>query len=62
MTFYIVANIIVLLCIAALTWFFSDGDMFDRNIHAAAVAVIGFQVSLLGWVIYVAVHFISKYW
>lgn len=56
----IIGNIILILCIAALGFFFGP----DRERWSAAffAGVISFQLSFFGWVVYVAVHFITKYW
>lgn len=57
---YIIGNIILIFCLAALAGFFSKEG---RRAEAAWVTfVFAFVVTFWVWTIYVAAHFITKYW
>jgi hypothetical protein len=61
---YIYGNLILLACIGALGFFFGPDDFGakSRTVFAIWITWAFFCLSLMGWVIYVAGHFASKYW
>lgn len=60
----VIANLIVIACIFALGFFFGPDDFGNasRFVFGIWAGWAAFCLSLLGWIIYVAVHFIGKYW
>lgn len=59
----IICNIIIILCVGAFVFFFADADdFFERFCGFMAGAWVALVFSFWGWVIYVAAHFIGKYW
>lgn len=58
-------NVIIILCIAILGFFIGftrNSDAVDGFVAGFSAGLIAFCFSLTGWIIYVVVHFISKYW
>lgn len=56
----ITLNVILILCLAFLALFFWTPG--ERTFGFLWVGWITFCLSISGWTIYVAVHFITKYW
>lgn len=56
----LVCNIILILCLTALAWFF--GPTNNRSFAAFWVGMLALNLSFWGWVIFAAVHFITLYW
>lgn len=61
----ITAIVIGLICIAilvALFVFSGDDDVFEKTVGIIAVAWTLFCIAVTVGIVYVAIHFISKYW
>lgn len=59
----IMLNIIFILCVTALAFFFGPDDIRgSRSVFAAMSGWTMFCFSGAAWVIYVIAHFVSKYW
>lgn len=56
----LILNIVAILAVAALIGFFTD--IGNRAVAFLTVLWALFCVSLLGWFIFAAVHFVGKYW
>lgn len=60
MAFYITANIIAILAFAVFIGFLSrEGERLEITIWSLW---LGFCLSVWGWIIFVVVHFATKYW
>jgi membrane-bound acyltransferase YfiQ involved in biofilm formation len=57
----ILTNVIIILCLSGLGWLFANHPE-DRTESAFWVFVFSTAVSFWGWVIFIAHHFIVKYW
>lgn len=60
----IIGNLVVIACIALLGFFFGPDDFGNgsRAFFGIWLGWAAFCLSLLGWTIYVIIHFVSKYW
>lgn len=56
----IILNVIVILLMTFVGLVISDRD--DRLVYAIAFGGLTLQVSLLGWFIYVVMHFVLMFW
>lgn len=56
----IVCNVLLILALAALAFFFGPED--NRGFAALATFQLALGFSVTGWIIFVAQHFITKYW
>jgi hypothetical protein len=66
MAHYLVLNAISILAIAALAFFFLPKDYYEgwteQALKGLGTLIFLFYVSIAGWMIFIAYHFVSKYW
>ena len=58
----VILNLALLLLISTCVALFMGNDVFDRWLCFIDTVIVLFEFSLLGWAIYVVVHFVGKYW
>ena len=58
----VILNLVLLLLISTCVALFLGDEAFDRWLFFMNTVIVLFEFSLLGWAIYVVVHFVGKYW
>lgn len=52
-------NLVVLIFITAFTFFYSEENRILKAVYAIHFVTV---FSVFTWMVYVAIHFVSKYW
>ncbi len=55
----IIANVVIILFIGLCVWI---GARYDAGFKAIGTMWVGVYWSFIGWLIFIAAHFIGKFW
>ena len=58
----VILNLALLLLISTCVALYMGDEAFDRWLFFMNTVIVLFEFSLLGWAIYVVVHFVGKCW